>query len=303
MNITRKHEKTEKLSQPFPHSSPILGLHCSGANGSQWACLKSYFSELTEVLLPDFIGTSARGHLTGKGTFSLADEAQSIVPQIVAIGRAVHIVGHSYGGAVALHIAKIRPDIVKSVCVYEPTLFSILDTSNPDDQKLFSEIVCLTRSIREALAEGAANYAAQVFTDFWGGIGAWQALPKPRREAMVDWVFKAPLDFDALLNEAKPKRIIVPEIPTTILVGEQTHAHTKRIAELLSNQGQVRIVKIKGAGHLGPFTFKDTVNAQVVSHIISSENPSDSRADKIAAMPPLIRRTKNRINHPANVRL
>ena len=117
---------------------------------------------------------------------------------------------------------------------------------------------------------------------------------------MVDWVSKAPLDFDALLYEANPDQIIVPEIPTTILVGKRTHAHTNRIAELLSNQGnRVRIIKIKGAGYLGPFTFKNAVNTQVAKHITDSENSSGREESKIAAIPLFSRHNENRIYHHA----
>ncbi len=34
-----------------------------------------------------------------------------------------------------------------------------------------------------------------------------------------------------------------------------------------------------------------------------TENPSNSRAGKIAAIPPFIRRAKNRIDHPENIQL
>ena len=79
----------------------------------------------------------------------------------------VDIVGHSYGGALALHIARARPDLVRSLCLYEPTLFSILNNGNPDDSKLFTEIQSLTRAISNGIEDGFPDYSAQIFSDFW----------------------------------------------------------------------------------------------------------------------------------------
>lgn len=224
MNITRKHEETEKLSRPLPHSSPILGLHCSGANASQWACLKAYFSKSTEVLLPDFIGTSARGHLTGKSTFSLADEALSILPQIASIGRPVHIVGHSYGGAIALHIAKVRPDLVKSVCIYEPTLFSILDTSNADDQKLFPKSSSLPAQYVKRLPKGLQRIARKCLRIFGAGSERGRHCRDPDEKRWSTGFLKRLWILTPCSTKRNPNGLLYPKFPQQFWL-ESKHMH------------------------------------------------------------------------------
>jgi pimeloyl-ACP methyl ester carboxylesterase len=51
---------------------------------------------------------------------SLADHAQDAIDLLA--GRRATIVGHSYGGVVALQAATMRPDLVASLAVFEPTL-------------------------------------------------------------------------------------------------------------------------------------------------------------------------------------
>ncbi len=51
---------------------------------------------------------------------SLADHAQDAIDALA--GRRATIVGHSYGGVVALMAATMRPDLVASLVVFEPTV-------------------------------------------------------------------------------------------------------------------------------------------------------------------------------------
>jgi pimeloyl-ACP methyl ester carboxylesterase len=51
---------------------------------------------------------------------SLADHAHDAIDALA--GRRATVVGHSYGGVVALMAATLRPDLVASVAVFEPTV-------------------------------------------------------------------------------------------------------------------------------------------------------------------------------------
>ena len=207
----------------------------------------------------------------------MEQEARPVVDSIHRLGEPVHLIGHSYGGALALHIARTHPDLVRSLCLYEPTLFSILGTGDSADQQLMGEIASLSDAVRTGIEEGFERYSAQVFTDFWGGVGAWQALNQTRRIAMKDWIEKAPADFHALLSEPEPDRIVDRNHPVSILVGSRTHPHTRRIAELLSDQSDmVRMGYLEGAGHLGPFTMRDKFERMVLDHIRAAEQSCNS---------------------------
>ncbi len=247
---------------------PVMGLHCSGADGSQWSWLQNALSHSTEVLAPNLIGTSNRGPWRGTSDFRLSYEAEAIVEQLESLRMPVHVVGHSFGAALSLHIARKRPDLVRSLCLYEPTLFCLLNNDSELDQSLYQEIKALTLDIGSKMKEGRAESAAQVFTDFWSGPGTWQALNADRRAALVNWAPKAPLDFEALLNEPTSDRFFVSDKPVKLMVGDSTHRHTARIAALLAAQNNsIDVVTLDGAGHLGPFTHRDPFENEVLSHI------------------------------------
>lgn len=245
----------------------LMALHCSGADGTQWQHLSEYIDPETDLILPDLIGPEASAQGWSRFTYSLVEEAKPLVASLRNQPAPVHLVGHSYGGGVALHIARYHPELVASLSLYEPTLFSLLDNSEPDDRILFNEIESLAITIEGAVHEGCPDFAAQVFTDFWGGVGAWQALSRVRRAALTNWIRKCPLDFGALLYE--PSITPLPEhIPITLMVGTLSQRQTQRIAELLVAEApHSRLLEVRGAGHLGPFTLRDRVARLVSEHI------------------------------------
>ncbi|MEO1138977.1 MAG: alpha/beta hydrolase [Pseudomonadota bacterium] len=267
MNTTSQNDffRTELSGQG--HLVPVIALHCSGANGSQWNHLTSVLGRDATLFAPTLAGPEAAVAGWSMRSYSLAEEARPLVDHLRKAPRPVHLVGHSYGGALALHIARHYPEHVASLCLYEPTSFSLLARSGPKDQSLYREIETLAISMDEGLEEGHAAYVAEVFTDFWGGLGAWWALSVERQQQLMAWVPKVALDFGALLYEPQGPGLR-RSLPVTLQSGAQTRDHAKRIVALLAKEApQANLVELAGAGHLGPFTFRDKVSGIIKDHI------------------------------------
>lgn len=264
MNVIDMPPKAAVSDRTQKTATTVMALHCSGADSTQWQHLAGYFAPGTELVLPNLAGAEAVAQGWSRKTYALAQEAKPLVASLSRRPAPVHLVGHSYGGAIALHIAREHPDCVASLCLYEPTSFSLLRNSGSDDRKLFDEIESLAVAIEGAVDEGCPDFAAQIFTDFWGGVGAWQTRRRDRRAVLTNWVPKCPLDFGALLYE--PSGADLPaDLPITLMVGTQSLRQTRRIAELLvARVPQTHLVEVRGAGHLGPFTFRDRV-ARLIS--------------------------------------
>src|SRR5262245_58673756 len=88
----------------------VIALHCSGAGAGQWRHLGEALGTGYAVVAPEQYGSEATGPWTGEHAFALADEAARIVALIdESRNDDVHLVGHSYGGGVALNVALSRP--------------------------------------------------------------------------------------------------------------------------------------------------------------------------------------------------
>jgi pimeloyl-ACP methyl ester carboxylesterase len=107
-----------KVFPPGPtRRGRVMALHCSGAGASQWNYLAEALGGGYEVLAPEHFGNESIGPWTGEHPFSLADEAARTIALIDECEGKVHLVGHSYGGGVALNVALARPTRIASLAL------------------------------------------------------------------------------------------------------------------------------------------------------------------------------------------
>src|SRR3546814_9724822 len=94
-----------------------------------------------------------------------------------------HLVGHSYGGAVALKIALTRPQRVLSLTLIEPVVFHLLPLAGDDeDMRLYRTILGVRDRLRGAVAAGWPAHGMATFVDFWNGAGTWDAADAEQRQ-------------------------------------------------------------------------------------------------------------------------
>jgi pimeloyl-ACP methyl ester carboxylesterase len=245
-----------------------IALHCSGAGAGQWRGLRDMLGTHYELVAPEHYGCESTGPWTGDHAFTLADEAARTIALIDGAYGKVHLVGHSYGGAVALHAALARPDRIASLTLYEPSAFHLLKQF-AGGVAAFAEISALAGSTGESVISGDYRGAAARFVDYWSGPGAWEALRPSHQAALTRWVSKAPLDFGALIQEPTPASAYADlRFPVLVLRGEHAPAPTRVIAHRLATLcPAVRLAIVAGAGHMGPLTHAVAVHALMVEHI------------------------------------
>ena len=250
----------------------VIALHCSGAGAAQWRRLAEALGGNYDVVAPEHYGCDSAGPWSGDHAFSLADEAARSIALIDGTDRPVHLVGHSYGGGVALHVALARPGRIASLTLYEPSAFHLLGQFR-HAAAAFAEIKAIAYAVASGVVAGDYRSAAAAFVDYWNGPGAWDALRPAVQDGLIRWMPKAPLDFTALLCEPTPASVYARlTCPTLVMRGEHAPAPTRLIAALLQSlmrhaQGSV----VAAAGHMGPLTHAAEVNALIVAHIAEAD--------------------------------
>jgi pimeloyl-ACP methyl ester carboxylesterase len=250
----------------------VVALHCSGAGAGQWRRLGDELADDYELIAPEHYGCDSIGAWTGEHAFTLADEAKRTIALIDRCDRPVHLVGHSYGGGLALHIALKRPNRIASLALYEPSAFHLLNQPDTGEHTAFAEIVDITRETGNGVVTGNYRRTAACFVDYWSGPGAWSALRPSVQNALTRWAPKAPLDFQALIQEPTPaSAYAILHFPVLVLRGEHAPAPTRHIAETLPTlMPAARLAVVAGAGHLGPLTHEAEVSGLIVSHIAAA---------------------------------
>lgn len=260
-----------------PHAgstgAPVVALHCSGSDGRQWRKLGLALGPAFDIRAPDLYGCTSTGPWQGTGRFTLAHEAEAIVSLIDGLAAPVHLVGHSYGGGVALRGAIERPRAIRSLVLYEPSAFHLLKQMGGRGFESYSEIRTLADDVAEGVARGANAQAARRFIDYWNGPGAWDALTPEIRSELLGWLPKAPLDFQALIEE-QTRAAAYRSLDCAFLVlrGEHAPKPSRLISEEIARivpGGRVEIVA--GAGHMGPLSHGEEVASLIASHIRSVE--------------------------------
>src|SRR3954469_1904428 len=247
----------------------VIALHCSGASPREWLPLANALGPHYALSAPMYYGSDEVGPWPGEYEFALADEAAHINALLDSVSGKVHLVGHSYGGGVALHIAATRPDWIASLTLYEPSAFHILNLAGAEYAAARGEIAITREIIGVAIARGDYRGAAATFVDYWGGAGAWKALRPSLQQAIVRWVPKALLDFHALVEEPMPLGAYTGlDVPVLLLRGEHALLPSRVIVDTLAAQlPSASVQVIAGAGHMGPVTHCEAVATAIARHI------------------------------------
>ena len=95
----------------------LICLHSSGSTGGQWAALRSQLETKLRVLTPDLHGHGAAPAWNGSDDDIVAADADKVAHLAQSVPGDIHLVGHSYGGAIALRVALYHPGSVTSVAV------------------------------------------------------------------------------------------------------------------------------------------------------------------------------------------
>jgi pimeloyl-ACP methyl ester carboxylesterase len=257
----------------------VIALPCSGAGAGQWRQLGEVLGAAYALTVPEHYGGEQTGPWTGEHAFGLADEAARTLALIDGADCAVHLVGHSYGGSVALHAALLRPRRIASLTLYEPSAFHLLRQLGDAGAAALAEITTIAREAARGVLAGDYRWTAASLVDYWGGNGAWSALLPEQQRALTRWAPKAPLDFAALIEEpTRASAYAGLRVPVLLIRGEHAPAPTRLVAETLAALlPDARLAVIAGAGHMGPFTHRDEVNARIVWNLTSPGGIAASR--------------------------
>ena len=109
----------------------VLLLHSSASSGAQWRYLTESLQETYRFLAPDLYGYGETDAWPGQGPLGLAEEA-ALADADLGNSDTLHLVGHSYGGAVALQFALQHADRLRSLTLIEPVAFHLLRGATAD---------------------------------------------------------------------------------------------------------------------------------------------------------------------------
>jgi pimeloyl-ACP methyl ester carboxylesterase len=261
-----------------PVKSTVVALHCSLGSGRQWNKLADEFGRSHQFIAPDISGY-------GTGTcaldlpLTLAEEVRCLSGHLNDTSGPIHLVGHSYGGAIAFKIATDSSfaDRVRSLTLIEPVLPTLL-LETDSDRRLHARFAQLARDVSEDLWNGSVLEAIDQFIEFWNGSGPQDQVPASARLRMIERADKLAFDFTAALGEENVTIAAASlRIPTLLFSGGTSPYFTQRIVRRLAAIVEGAEARhLPDAGHMLALSHASTINPEIVKHI--------ARADELAGL-------------------
>lgn len=245
-------------TKPDPRPAVVL-LHSSLSSRSQWATLMAEQEANYRFIAIDLLGYGKSAFPTEAAAagYSLAHEADAVAAALAShldAGEPFHLVGHSYGGATALRLARQMRERVLSLSVFEPVAFHLLPASDAGRR----EIEAVVSRINAA---STAEDATRTFIDYWNRDGAFDALPDVQRHRFANGIAKVKLDFVALLGEpARAADMAQLDMPALVMAGAKGPSSTRRVADTLAAALPQAQFTLTAGGHMAPITHAGAVN-------------------------------------------
>ena len=239
-----------------------LMIHCTLAHSGAWGGMARSLSGALSMTAFDMPGHGRSDDWDDRG------EIQAVTTEIAAdfLDGPTDIIGHSFGATVALRLAVERPELVRSLTLFEPVFFAV---AFADRAELREKYMREFNELAEMLAAGDAEKAARGFTGTWGDGRPWESLNSEQKQALAGRMQFVKAGGEAIYQDAGGmlasgalERI---EVPVLLMEGSTSPRDVSLINNGLARRiPNVQRAIIAGAGHMGPITHADQVAAETL---------------------------------------
>jgi pimeloyl-ACP methyl ester carboxylesterase len=245
----------------------VLCLHCGGSSSSQWRALLAHLGERYETVAADLVGHGQSPPRPADEAPTLLGEVERLSERLATLPRPVHLVGHSFGGSVALKLALLQPGVVRTIALFEPTPFGMLWHS-PAGRSALQGTLAISDAVAAALRDGDPERAAHMFHEHWQP-GAWLPLPPHARQRLIERMPVVSQAFESQLGErTHPRELRCIGVPVLYMRGSEPHPSVAAIQQLLeANCPRLETQVFEGIAHMGPVTHGAIVNPRIEQFI------------------------------------
>lgn len=235
---------------------PALALHCTLAFSGAWAGLMRHVGEDMTLVAPDMPSHGRSPDWDGTSDFS--DTAFSAAR--ASLSEPMDLIGHSFGGVIALRLAVEHPELVRSLTMIEPVFFRVAHLDAPE---VAEEHTARGLTFYEALEAGDPEEAARRFNQMWSNGPDWADMPAQVRAAMTRAIPVVPDTQPFLFDDAAGliPRLSSLTMPVLLLRGSECDP-----VVTVTNDGLARRIAgarnevVDGAGHMAPVTHPKQVS-------------------------------------------
>lgn len=262
---------------------PLVLVHGSWGDHHNWDSVVPGLAARLHVAIYDRRGHSRSERPPGQGR--IAEDVADLAALIEYLFNGPsHVVGNSFGAAIALRLAAERPELIRSLAVHEPPLFGLLE-SVAEVQPALAVVRQRMDAVAALLRSGDMTGGARRFVESIAfGPGAWDQLPQATRDTFVA---NAPTWLDELQEPESLsldlQRLAAFQAPALLSQGGQSPpffpAAVERVAAALPH---ARRYRFEQAGHVPHRSHPDEY-IRVVTDFIQSSARGEAATESSAS--------------------
>lgn len=248
---------------------PVLALHCSLAHAGAWSGLAVGLEGVT------ITATDAPGHgraadwLPGTDMHSLATAQSIAMVESLGQGAKIDLIGHSFGGTVALRISVERPDLVRSLTLVEPVIFA---AARAVDAAAYDRFRADHLGFAELVEAGDRAAATALFHSHWGSGDRLPDLPERTRAYMIERIHLIVAQNPALLDDAagilRPGGLEAIRVPVLLIEGANSPAIIDAVHRALALRlPQATRLVVPKAGHMVAISHAAEIAPAAQAHL------------------------------------
>ena len=243
----------------------VVLLHGSMAMRTQWRQLVEELQQDFKVITMDLSGYGSTPFPDNSETYGLkyeSDLLNEVLSATLEEQEHYHLVGHSYGGTVALHHAYHHCERIHSLIAIEPMSYHLLE----DDHEYLLASEEMVQEIKKDIATGKSISGAEKFIDLWMSPGTFNRLSEQEKLVLSEGVKKMVLDFKA----AKTEPLTIHDLTKlprlfSLIAGKKSPPYSLCITNrILSNNPNSELFWVDG-GHFSPVSHAHQVNPLIHS--------------------------------------
>jgi len=256
------------------HGDPTVLVHGSLVDRRTWDAVRPGLSQSLTVLAYD-----RRGHGESTGPVRrhpVRDDAKDLAGLLETIDLyPVHVIAHSYAGAVALRLAVDRPEMVRSLLLHEPMFFGVLSddpATAPEAERIMEGV----RSMQALVRDGHPDLAVREIMDALSTEeGGWSRLSPVVQRALLRHVDRWVEELgDPDATRPEPDAFADVLIPVLLTTGERSPPFLHRI--VAGTAGRLRnstLRTLPGVGHVPHLTDPDQFIALIHGFLVERNVP------------------------------
>ena len=239
---------------------PVILIPSSGSGNRQWRKLVGELSDRYRMLSMNLFGYGETSPWPKNKRQTLKDQATLVIAIAEMLEEPVRLVGHSFGGSVAMKVALNLNERVKRLTLIEPNPFYLLNDHGR--MEAYREIKILGEFVKKFGNVGEWTKVAAHFVDYWNSEGSWELLSNQQRANLTEMVKPILYEWDAVLgceDDISEWQKFVGRM--LVLKGADTRRAISEIVELLKiNLPDLEVLDIPNSGHMLPVSHPKLVN-------------------------------------------